>query len=132
LSCDKIDEHEDELQSLDFLPVPDNKEGEDNTSSPCNVGIFVTGARDGLVKVWNIRKELVREIKFPEPITSVCFLNSKGDILVGHVGKVSTVLAKDYKPFEVPDLATPNEKEIEKFMIDKTVVTDKIFQKLKK
>lgn len=66
-----------------------------------NTGIFASGAKDGLVKVWNIKKELLREIKFPEPITSVCFLNSDGDLLVGHVGKVSTVLAKDYKPFEV-------------------------------
>ena len=63
-------------------------------------GLFVTGGKDGLIKVWNIRKELVREIKFPEPITAVCFFNQQGDILVGHVGKVSSVLALDYKPFE--------------------------------
>jgi WD40 repeat protein len=92
LNCDKIDEHEDELQSVDFL---------------YEKGLFVTGAKDGLVKVWNIKKELVREIKFPEPITSVCFLNSKADILVGHVGKVSSVLAKDYKPYETMDLCKP-------------------------
>jgi WD40 repeat protein len=67
-------------------------------------GLFVTGAKDGLIKVWNFRKEMVREIKFPEPITAVCFLNPLGDILVGHVGKVSSVLAEDYKPFESHDL----------------------------
>lgn len=103
LSCDKIDEHEDELQSLDFLPS--YNEGISVNKVIIRGGLFVTGAKDGLVKVWNMKKELIREIKFPEPITSVCFLNPAADLLVGHVGKVSTVLAKDYKPFEVADLA---------------------------
>jgi hypothetical protein len=67
-------------------------------------GLFVTGGKDGLIKVWNMRKDLVREIRFPEPITAVCFFNSNADILVGHVGKVSSVLAEDYKPFENQEL----------------------------
>jgi len=61
LNSDKIDEHEDELMSMDMLE---------------SKGLFVTGGRDGLVKVWNIKKQLIREIKFPEPITSVCFFNA--------------------------------------------------------
>jgi len=85
-----------------------------------------------LVKVWNIKKELIREIKFPEPITSVCFLNSNADLLVGHVSKVSTVLAKDYKPFEILETALPSEYDIEKFQMQRTVVSEKIFQKLKR
>jgi len=60
ISCDKKDEHEDELMSIDMLQ---------------SRGIFVTGGKDGIIKVWNMRKELVREIKFPEPITAVCFFN---------------------------------------------------------
>ena len=60
LTCDKTDEHEDELQSIDLL---------------ISKGLFVTGGRDGLVKVWNLKKELIREIKFPEPITAVTFMN---------------------------------------------------------
>ena len=89
ITCDKQDEHEDELMSIDMLQ---------------SRGLFVTGAKDGIIKVWNMRKELVREIKFPEPITAVCFFNQQGDILVGHVGKVSSVMAMDYKPFENRDL----------------------------
>lgn len=128
LSCDKIDEHEDELQSIDFLQFV--KSDENSNTHPS--GLFVTGGKDGLVKVWNIKKELIREIKFPEPITSVCFLNKQADLLIGHVGKVSTVFAKDYKPFEIEELANPTIEEIKKFMSDKTVVTDSIFKKLKK
>lgn len=60
MNCEKMDEHEDDLESIDYLH---------------EYGLFVTGGKDGCVKVWNIKKELVREIKFPEPITSVCFLN---------------------------------------------------------
>lgn len=90
LGCNKIDEHEDELQSIDIL---------------YSKGLYVTGAKDGLIKVWNIKKEMIREIKFPEPITAVSFLNQRGDILVGHVGKVSSVMAVDYKPFESKELS---------------------------
>jgi WD40 repeat protein len=101
LVSDKVDEHEDELQSIDMLQ---------------SRRLFVTGARDGLIKVWNIKKELVREIKFPEPITSVCFLNPNADILVGHVGKVSSVMAQDYKPFEVKERSTPTDLEVARFV----------------
>ena len=58
--------------------------------------LIISGSLDGFVKVWNIKKELIREIKFPEPVYSVSFLNKDGDIIVGHLGKVSTVSHKDY------------------------------------
>lgn len=88
--CEKMDEHEEELMCIDIL---------------LREKILVSGGKDGCVKVRNLKKDLVREIKFPEPITSVAFLNENADILVGHVGKVSSILAKDYKPFEIKDLA---------------------------
>ena len=117
LNSDKIDEHEDELNSIDLL---------------LGRNLVVTGAKDGLVKVWNIKKELVREIKFPEPISSVCFLNSEADILIGHVGKVSTVLANDYKPFETEECWNPPQLEVQKFKDDRELVNDKLFEKMKK
>lgn len=97
-------------------------------------GLFVSGGKDGLIKVWNFRKELVREIKFPEPITAVCFLNPKGDILVGHIGKVSSVMAVDYKPFESKELTAFNEDGISSLLNhpSRTLVNDSTFQKLKK
>lgn len=119
LNSDKIDEHEDELMSIDMLE---------------SKGLFVTGGRDGLVKVWNIKKQLIREIKFPEPITSVCFFNAQGDILVGHIGKVSSVMAKDYKPFEQKELSQPTPLELEAFMNQPTRIaaSEFTFKKLKK
>lgn len=67
------------------------------------------------MKVWNIKKELIREIKFPEPVYSVSFLNEQGDILVGHHGKVSMVSVKDYAPDEIPKLFNPPPEDLEKF-----------------
>ena len=76
----------------------------------------------------------MREIKFPEPITAVCFLNPQGDILVGHIGKVSSVMSVDYKPFESKELTAFNEGDIFALMNQptRTLVTDSTFQKLKK
>jgi len=33
--------------------------------------LFVSGCSGGFVKIWNIKKQLIREIKFPEPISSI-------------------------------------------------------------
>jgi hypothetical protein len=41
---------------------------------------------------------LIREIRFPERIYSVIFLNSHGDLLVGHLGKVSVIDRENYAP----------------------------------
>jgi len=100
-------------------------------------GLFVTGGKDGLIKVWNMKKEMVREIKFPEPITAVCFFNQNGDILVGHVGKVSSVMAIDYKPFENADLTAFSADILSSFLAyhsrgGATPASDHTFQKLKK
>ena len=47
---------------------------------------MLTACGDGLVKIWNAKKELIREIQFNEPIVSAIFLNSDADVLVGHAG----------------------------------------------
>ena len=37
--------------------------------------LIASADQDGLIKIWNFKKELLREIKFTEPISAVCFLN---------------------------------------------------------
>jgi hypothetical protein len=37
------------------------------------------------------------------------------------------VLANDYKPYEVPEFAEPCQEDINIFLKDKTVVSEKIF-----
>ena len=60
--------------------------------------MIVSADIDGLIKVWNFRKELLREVKFTEPISAVCFLNENADLLVAHHGKLSRIMKEDYLP----------------------------------
>jgi len=83
--------------------------------------IYITGGSDGFVKIWTNIKELIREICFPEEINTVSFLNSECDILIGHGTKVSIIMAKDYKPFQIL-------KETETFITEE----DKEFGEIKK
>lgn len=95
-------------------------------------GLFVTGGEDGFAKVWGNNKELIREIRFPDSITTVCFLNSNCDILVGHGSKVSIILASDYKPFESIDLEDSSEdSKLNLSLVRKEIVSDRTFEKLK-
>lgn len=57
----------------------------------------MTGDESGLVKIWNCKKQLVREIKFVEPINSVCFLGGERDLIVGHSGNLSRLNYQDYQ-----------------------------------
>ena len=58
----------------------------------------MTADADGLIKLWNYKKEMIREIKFTEPVSAVCFQDKEGDLLVGHEGKLSRIQAKNYLP----------------------------------
>ena len=60
--------------------------------------MIVSADINGLIKVWNYKKELLREIKFTEPISAVCFLNESADLLVAHHGKLSRIMKEDYLP----------------------------------
>lgn len=85
LSERKGDEHEDAVLAFD---VHMQKE------------LFVTSDADGLIKLWDWNKNLVREIKFTEPISCVCFMNENADLMAGHGGKLSRIRAVDYLPYD--------------------------------
>jgi WD40 repeat protein len=74
-------EHDERVDVIDFLP---------------SKGLMATADADGLIKIWNARKELIREVKFNEPISSVTFMNVKGDLLVGHQGQLSKIAMESY------------------------------------
>ena len=52
-------------------------------------GLHVTVDTEGLIKVWSEKRDLLSEIKFNEPVNSVCFMNANYDLLVAHGGKLS-------------------------------------------
>lgn len=79
----KQDEHEEQVLSIDIHMEKQ---------------LIVTSDADGLIKIWNFQKKLIREIKFTEAITVVCFINNKADLMAGHGGKLSRIQADDYLP----------------------------------
>lgn len=66
---------------------------------------MATGDASGLIKVWNYQRHLIREILFTDPISTLSFLNARGDLIIGHKGKLSRIYAKDYLPD--PELYKP-------------------------
>ena len=81
LTYDISMEHDERVDVFDCLP---------------SKGLMATADADGLIKIWNAKKELIREIKFNEPISSVTFINVKGDLLVGHQGQLSKIVMESY------------------------------------
>ncbi|KAL2916841.1 hypothetical protein HK105_203620 [Polyrhizophydium stewartii] len=59
-------------------------------------GLWASASDDGTVKIWDSDNTLLREIQFGETITSVCFANERGDLLVGVSGQISIVRVQDY------------------------------------
>jgi WD40 repeat protein len=117
IKTDTTFEHESEITDVDTFPEKN---------------LFISGSMDGFVKVWNAKKEMIREIKFPEPVYSVSFLNKDCDILVGHLGKVSTVSHKDYVPYEIAKLYQPNAEDVNTFFLRKRTRADSdLFVQLK-
>lgn len=74
-------EHSGEVTCADFLDA---------------VELFVTGSRDGTLKIWTFDKKLLREIKMTQPVYAVRFLDPSGNIIVGEGQNVSIIEAKTY------------------------------------
>ena len=64
-----MNEHEEEIENVDVH---------------WDRGLILTASRDGFVKIWNPRKDLIRQIKFNEEIIQALFLNNLGDVIVAH------------------------------------------------
>lgn len=67
--------------------------------------LFVSSSRDGTIKVWSFDNQLVSEIDFGVPLTSVGFANDQGDLLVGLQLRISIIKAVDYLPDEYYELS---------------------------
>ncbi|CAI2378645.1 unnamed protein product [Moneuplotes crassus] len=125
-----------ELQMIHKAKVTEHSDIITCMTSSIDSCLFVTGGKDGNVKVWTSQKELVREICFPEKIDSLCFLNEQLDILVGHACKVSIILATDYRPFTIikdseDSYGVDNDSDESPTEAPKTTVTDRVFERLK-
>jgi WD40 repeat protein len=60
------------------------------------VNLLVTSDSNGMLRLWTRDKKFIREILFPHPIDSVCFLNTRGDLLVSHEERISVIKFDTY------------------------------------
>ena len=60
------------------------------------VNLLVTSDANGMLRLWTRDKKFIREIQFPHPIDSVCFLNTRGDLLVSHEERISVIKFDTY------------------------------------
>lgn len=81
IESEKAREHDSQLNGFDYNP---------------KLKLIVTGDNTGVIRIWNSDKKFLREIVFPTPIDSVCFLNERGDLLVSHAKRVSYIKFTTY------------------------------------
>lgn len=60
LESEKTREHDSKLTGYDHNPT---------------LKLLVTSDNTGIIRIWTEQKKFLREIKFPTPVDSVCFLN---------------------------------------------------------
>ena len=76
---------------------------------------------------------MIREIRFPERIYSVIFLNSNGDLLVGHLGKVSVINRENYAPESHITRFQPEQQALRNFFDWKSQLANmEVFFQIKK
>ena len=66
--------------------------------------------------MWNIKKKLIRSVKFPEPINCLTILNEEADLLVSHANKLSVVMADAYQLNANPAKASPSQNNVYNFL----------------
>jgi len=116
LNSSKMDDHDDRLSATDYHPV---------------LGLYVSVGLDRYVRIFNLKKEMLKEIKFPQPVNAVCFLNTRGDIIVGHSTKVSIIMVEDLKLDSIADNNYPlHPSDLDHFYKNNTSVRGKTFWKL--
>ncbi|KAI9330745.1 hypothetical protein BDR26DRAFT_871157, partial [Obelidium mucronatum] len=62
------------------------------------LGLFVTSSVDSTIKIWDLQNNLVREIQFHEPITSLAIANPRGDILIDMDNRIDMIHHTLYLP----------------------------------
>ena len=98
VQTEKHKEHDSQLTGCDFNKF---------------VNLLVTCDGDGTIRLWDQNKKLMREINFPHAIDSVCFLNTKGDLLVSHEARISVIKFETYwaKSMDHFGITSPGERK---------------------
>ncbi|XP_048578307.1 uncharacterized protein LOC5510818 isoform X2 [Nematostella vectensis] len=85
-----------------------------NGISSCPLlGLFATSSEDMSVRIWDMDNHLIRELNFDDTLCGVCFLNPRGDLLVGFQSHISLVTLTDYLPAPYLLKDEPIEKHVQ-------------------
>ena len=79
-----------------------------------------------------MRKQIIREILFPDQIEAATFLNPNGSIIIGHNGKVSSIAETDYHLYESPFSMEFTTSFDDANCVRKRVADEKCFKQLEK
>ena len=91
--------------------------------------MFVSGGPDATVKIFNVKKEIFKEVRFPQPVTGVVFMNPAGDLMISHNEKVSVVYYTELQMPKRPTRLTTD--ELAKFVARRQKATWKTFARMK-
>lgn len=101
-----------EMLPLGSVMVQEHIKEEDHTQEVTSLsgcpylGLFASSSRDGTVKVWGTRGELLAEINFGGTVTAVGFANPQGDLLVGMQLQIMVIRAAEYLPDEYQEASS--------------------------
>ncbi|ORX55460.1 hypothetical protein BCR36DRAFT_410381 [Piromyces finnis] len=92
----------------DLKPIRDIKVRHSNITASIisiiylkGLDIFISTSNDNVIRIWDKQKNIIREIQFIDNIHSICFLNAKGDLLIGLENQLDIIKAKDYLPLNI-------------------------------
>ncbi|XP_068714249.1 uncharacterized protein [Montipora foliosa] len=84
-----------------YLQHRDHQDGVNSVDSNDILEIFCSASCDGVIKIWDKDKTLLREIIMNETLTVASFLNDQGDILIGF--KQHIVIIPNAKVYPMKD-----------------------------
>jgi len=82
-NCELCEEEEEKATGNKRFRPKDHQRCVNSVDSNSNLGIFCSASGDGVIKIWDRDKTLLREIMMNETLTVASFLNTRGDILIG-------------------------------------------------
>ncbi|KAK3608331.1 hypothetical protein CHS0354_030785 [Potamilus streckersoni] len=78
--------------------------------------IFISASADGAIKVWDENKMLLTEIMMDESLSSACFLNDLGDVLIGFKNHIFFIdhsrICPHFKPPEIEMETSDQESDV--------------------
>ena len=80
-----------QLYLVQFVKEFDHEKAINSIDTSSTRKLAVTCSDDGFAKIWDYRRQLVRQIRFPYKLSFACFLNCEGDVLLMYNNSISVL-----------------------------------------